>query len=129
MILFDYIFYRVAKFFYKKDGIDAFTGLCTVGLIQGLTVGVLAFSILRSIYGLSETAKITKGSGLIGVSIGVLFLIFNYLRYKGKYWRFAEKWTDNETQQQKEVRGLLVVMAILLPICLVCWMGTSGYRE
>ncbi|WP_285010107.1 hypothetical protein [Pedobacter faecalis] len=129
MIVFDYIFYRVAKFFYKKDGIDAFRAVCTVSMIQGLTFGAFVFSILRMIFGLSETAKHVNSSGGVGIAIGVILLTLNYLRYKGKYWRFAERWKDSETEQQRKLRGALVILAIVLPVFLVFWMGTSGYRE
>ncbi|MDB5014386.1 MAG: hypothetical protein JWQ25_2588, partial [Daejeonella sp.] len=90
MIVFDYIFYRVAKFFYKKDGIDAMRAITIVAVIQGLTLGAVMFSILRLKYDLSQTLEYKKLSGQVGIVIFVILLLCNYLRYKSKYWRFAE---------------------------------------
>ncbi|HEY0056437.1 MAG TPA: hypothetical protein VGB63_13870 [Pedobacter sp.] len=129
MVVFDYIFYRVAKFFYKKDGIDAMRAFVILTVIQGLMLGAIMFSILRLKYDLSQTVEYKKLSGQIGMVIFVILLLCNYLRYKGKYWRFAERWKNIETEKQRKVRGVLVVLAILLPFFLVFWMGTSGYRQ
>lgn len=128
MTIFDYIFYRVAKFFYKKDGIDAFRAVCTVSMIQGITLGAIIFSIMRLVDEFPNIIIHLKGSGQIGIVVGIIFLARNYFRYKGKYWHFAERWKNTESAQQRKLRGVLVVIAILIPIFLVFWMGTSGYR-
>lgn len=127
MLIFDYIFFRVAKFFYKKDGVDAFRAVCIVSVVQILLLGASFFSILRLIYNLSEISKFTHFSGKVGGAFYFLFLIFNYYRYKVKYWKFSKKW-NNETLQQKKLRGIMVFGVIFLSLFLVFWLGTSGYR-
>ena len=127
-MVFDYMFYRIAKFYYKKDGVDAICTLFIVSVIQGLLFGAIVFSVLRALYGLLETAKYTQLAGKIGIVVGILLLVFNFLRYKGKYWRFAERWKDTKTEKQRRIRGILVVVAILFPFLLLFWMGTSAYR-
>ena len=128
MIIFDYIFFRVAKFFYKKDGVDAFRAVCIVSVVQILLLGASFFSILRLIYNLSEISKFTQISVKFGGVFYILLLIFNYYRYKVQYWKFSQKW-NNETFQQRKLRGIMVLGVIFLSLFLVFWMGTSGYRE
>lgn len=128
MIIFDYVFFRVAKFFYRKDGVDAFRAVCIISVIQGLIFGALLFSVLRLVYKMNEISKYKEISGKFGIALCVILLLFNYFRYKSKYWSFVERW-KNETFQQSKVRGFLVLGIIFFSIFLVFWMGTTSYRE
>lgn len=126
MKMFDYIFYRVAKFFYQKDGIDAFKAICTVSLIQILLLGNITYLFLRIIFGISETSKHQNIGTLIGLIFGIVLLVYNYFRYKNRYWILAKNWNNSETPTKRKIRGFLVLLAILIPIIALFWMGTSG---
>lgn len=120
MIIFDYIFFRVAKFFYKKDGVDAFRAICTVSLIQTLILGKLFFWIVKLKYWrFDHFIHLPIQVKYFAYVIALIIIFFNYIRYRKKYWRFSEKWKDTETQSQRKLRGVLVVSAILLPFLLI----------
>ena len=129
MIIFDYTFYRVAKFFYRKDGIEATRAIATVTFIQGALLSAFLVGLLRLFYDLSDIAKFSKISSTIGLALTIIIAILNYLHYKGKYWKLANKWKDKETKRQKNFRGIFVIFMILVPFILFFWMGTSGYRD
>ena len=57
MTVFDYVFYRIAIFFYKRDGSNAPRSIGIVSVIQILIIGEISFLVLRIFYSLSETAK------------------------------------------------------------------------
>ena len=57
---FDYFFYRIAKFYYRKDGSDAIRAIAILSLIQALLVGTTITIILRLIYGYPTVAKHAK---------------------------------------------------------------------
>ncbi len=128
MIIFDYIFFRVASIFYKKDGVDAFRAIVIVTVIQCLILGEIGFGILRLIYNLDETSKYSMESKYFGSALFLLILFFNYLRYKTKYWHFSQRWKQSESEQERKARGFMIVLLILLVVFFLFWMGTSVYR-
>jgi hypothetical protein len=128
MKIFDYFFYRLAKFYYRKDGIDAIRATTILSFVQGAILLELGAIIYRLIYGYSEVAKYAKSASKVGVILTAGLLVINHFLYKNKYWRFADKWRNKETLFQLQIRGWLVVLAILLPFILLLWLGTTGYR-
>jgi len=128
MTVFDYVFYRIAKFFYKRDGSNAPRAIGIVSVIQILIIGEISFLVLRIFYSLSETAKYSKESSKVGIGIALIALVFNYIRYWGKYRVFANRWIENESVEQKRLRGIFVILSIALPFVLLIYMGTAVYR-
>jgi hypothetical protein len=126
MTIFDYIFYRIAKFFYRRDGIDAFRAIAIVALMQTLFLAEIATLILRSMFSKEEIAKyaLPIKSSYLGMVVVILFLSLNFFKYRKTYWKFSEKWKDKETPMQHEVRGYLVLLSIFAPIILLVLMGT-----
>lgn len=129
MKIFDYLFYRIAKYFYRKDGSDATRAIGILTVIQGLFIGEFAIIFSRLIYGYLAVANYSKLGSKIGAGLGICLFIFNYFLYKDKYWRLADKWRNKETSLQLQIRGILVVLVILLPFMLLFWLGTTGYRN
>lgn len=60
----------------------------------------------------------------IGLGIGMVLMVLNYFRYKGKYWKFSDIWRDQGTSLERLLRGWLVVVAIFLPIIILVLLGT-----
>jgi len=120
MILFDYTFYRIAQFFYKKDGVDAFRAVCLVSVIQGLIFGKLFFALIKLKFWHNDNFILTHIQvKYFACLMALIILFFNYIRYKRKYWQFSERWKDTETQSQRNWRGIMVISAILLPFLLI----------
>lgn len=113
--IFNYTYYRITKFYYKKDGSDATTALLTITLILSLFVISIEFIISGyfEIYRKISTLEII----LILILMFVFYLILKK-RYKNKYSSFREKWIK-ETNNNKRLNGFLVILFILSPLILI----------
>lgn len=123
MKVFDYIYYRIAKFYFKRDGSSAFRAISILSILQCLLFSELIFFIIRIYVPISETEKYSKLSGNIGVAVALIFLLLNYLRYKGKYWQLSERWKNSDSPLIFKLKGLLVVLVILLPFIILVIMS------
>jgi hypothetical protein len=128
MIVFDYMFYRLAKFFYKRDGSLAPRAIAIVTLTQVLSIAIVLTLIVRLFFDLDQTAIHAKDAGKIGGVAGIVGLVLNYIRYRKGYSKLSDRWRNAETSEQRRLRGFLVFLGILLPIALMIFLGTSSYR-
>lgn len=111
---FDYHYYRIAKFYYKRDGSDATTALISVAAVQGwIIVNILLF--IKEFF--FETEKF-KYSWIFFILIMVGIIFYNKKRYKDKYLQFREKWI-NEKKRQKAINGILVILTIIFAWSLI----------
>jgi hypothetical protein len=111
---FDYIFYRVARFYFKWDKRHAITAVIAVTMIQTLLVMDLTGFIIRLFYNryvLQDYVQITK---FICLTLYFGLLIMNYLKYKGEYAKCKAYWKE-ETESKQFYRGLLVLFSLLIP--------------
>jgi hypothetical protein len=128
MKLFDYTYYRIAKFFYKKDGLDAFRAVAVVSTIQCLFLIALSTFILRNIYSLNYLATFIELQKQVYCGVGISIGVYNYFfRYKGMYWRYSERWEVIEGADRYLYNGYLVIILIILPLVLMAWAGTATY--
>jgi hypothetical protein len=111
---FDYIFYRVAKFYFKWDKRNGFTAICAVSMVQSLIiVDILTFTI-RLFYERDITHKYSGIARNIGVFIVIFFLIINYLKYYGKYFKYKNYWKE-ESRNEFYYRGIFVIFSLIIP--------------
>lgn len=105
---FDYHYYRVAKFYYKRDGSDATTAIISVSSVQGwLMVNLLIF-LKQLLFG-SEKFKY----GWIFLTlIMILILFYNYRKYTNKYLEFRNKWV-NEDKRKRSLKGFIIILTII----------------
>lgn len=109
--MFDYIFYRLANFFYRDDGNMAIRALAILSLTQGLFIIDITFLMLRFTYSSFIIAKYAKFSGQACAILLGLIIILNYLRYRDKFSHFQKKWGDSPTFLQ----NLSIWVSLLLP--------------
>lgn len=129
MTAFDYVFYKVAKFFYKRDGIEAARAQAIVTILQSfILIDVFGF-ILQTVVGLERLSEYVKYSTYIAAALTSVLFIFNHYRYKNKYWRFADKWRNKETTQQKISRICGVLLFVVFLIVVFLYLGTAAYRQ
>lgn len=129
MTAFDYIFYKVAKFFYKRDGIEASRAQAVVTVLQGFILIDLTGLILQPTVGLENLSEYLKYSTHIAVALSVVLFTFNHYRYKNKYWRFADRWRNKETTGQKVIRGFLAFKAVIVLVLIFLYLGTAADRQ
>jgi membrane protein YdbS with pleckstrin-like domain len=115
-IIFDYTYYRIAKFYFKRDGSEAVTALLTITLVHFLYLLSIVFFLIGIFeIGRRKTSTLEKTTIVI-----VIFLIFLYNKrnYNGKYFNLREKW-KNETKKMKIRNGILIILFVLSPLFLI----------
>ncbi|WP_312306295.1 hypothetical protein [Chryseobacterium sp.] len=111
---FSYDYYRVAKFYYKRDGADATTALISVSAVQGwIIINILLF--IKEILFNNEKLKYGWVVFLV-VMVGILF--YNKKKYKNKYLELRSKWI-NEEKNDKIFNGILVILTIIFSWSLI----------
>jgi hypothetical protein len=119
MIIFDYIYYRIAKRFYKKDGIDAERALVTLAVIHSLLAATILVIPYKLFVSYNEFMIPKNILGIGSALIWIICYILNRYRYKGMYWRFSERWKDRESYNQYVLNGYLVVVSIFIPFIIL----------
>ncbi|PZQ98231.1 MAG: hypothetical protein DI539_29580 [Flavobacterium psychrophilum] len=112
---FDYHYYRVAKFYFKRDGIGAITALISVTSVQvWVLINILLF-VEGLFYNEIEKFKYYKVIYFV-IVIGVF--LYNRNRYKNKYLDYRERW-KNEDIKLKRNRGVIIIITIILAWSLI----------
>lgn len=115
---FDYMYYKISKVHKKSEGEIEITALLGISLFQCLLIFAPTLIILQNNYGLSFL-RLNKSTILtIFIPIQILFLIMAYIRYSKINNKLVEKWKD-EKEPNKSLKGLLVIIALLLPIIIL----------
>ncbi|MGK6343058.1 hypothetical protein ACMGDK_12520 [Chryseobacterium sp. DT-3] len=111
---FDYHYYRVAKFYYKRDGADAATALISVSAVQTwIIINVLLF--IKELFFQNEKLKY---GWIVFLFIMIGILIYNKRKYKNKYLELRNKWVS-EKKKEKTVNGLIIILTIIFSWCLI----------
>ena len=111
---FDYHYYRVAKFYYKRDGADATTALISVSAVQAwILINLLLF--IKELF--FQDIKLKYG-WIIFLIIMVGTLIYNNIRYKNKYQQLRNRWI-NENRKDKATNGLIIILTIIFSWLLI----------
>ncbi|QBA22449.1 hypothetical protein EU348_15150 [Chryseobacterium indologenes] len=111
---FDYHYYRVAKFYYKRDGSDATTALISISAVQGwLVINILLF--IKELF--FQDIKLKYG-WIIFLGVMVVVLIYNKKKYKNKYSELRNRWI-HENSKDKAINGLIIILTIIFSWLLI----------
>ena len=113
--IFDYVFYRLAKFYYRWDRSSAITAIIGLSFVQNLYVGFKSMIIIKSYYSRIETSAYSKRYALIGSLLLIATIIANFIKYNKTYPAFRERWLD-ESRLKSLIKGVCVLFFILLPL-------------
>jgi hypothetical protein len=112
---FDYHYYRVAKFYYKRDGSSATTALISVSAVQGwIIINILIF--IKELF--FQDINLKKYGWIIFLIVMVGILIYNNIRYKNKYQELRNRWI-NENRKDKTINGLIIILTIIFSWLLI----------
>jgi len=112
--IFEYIYYRLNKFYYKWDGPNGSTSAIGISMVQMVMIINITIIPLRFYLGQSDLSNFLKKIDELIIVILACLVFVNIRIYKDKYNTFTTRW-QNETPKQKRTRGFLVVMALLTP--------------
>lgn len=94
--IFDYTYYRVAKFYFKRDGLGAFTALLTISLIYAFYLMDIFFLVKDSFFFVAKRNEVFILEKIIVLLVG-LFIYIIKKNIKGSTF-FSEK---NGVKSQK----------------------------
>lgn len=112
-IIFDYIYYRLNKFYYKRDKEDGITAILGITMLQTLLISHFVFIIMKMIY-TKEEIQSFNWLKVVGIVLFIALEIYNHFRYKGKYSILKERW-KNESKKQTFQRGFIVLAILIVP--------------
>lgn len=121
-LIFNYIFYRVARVYFKWDKRHALTAIIAVTMVQTLLVLDIIGLGIRVFYEKGILKDHVQTTKIIALAMYVALLIVNYLKFEGKYFKYKAYWKE-ETKEQQFYRGFLVVLALTLPWTPLILMG------
>lgn len=114
MVLFDNLFYRMTRLFFKHDVKEGFSAIIYLTVVQGFGAIFCFFAVRRALTG---TARIDHGLHRfeLWVLVAVLLLMYaNYRRYHNAYERLHHRWGE-ETEAPGFLRGLGALLLFLSP--------------
>lgn len=110
----DYMYIRMAKYFFKADGSSANRALILLSAFQGLIIIDLISAFVIFFFTREDTSGYTNIGKILAVAICIIIFYLNMLRYKDKYLHLRDKWV-NEEKKVKQLRGVLIVLALIAP--------------
>lgn len=124
MTLFDYMFYRIAKFYYRWDRKTAVTAIIGLSFVQGCALGFVQSLIFRTYFSRQETAPYSKAFGAVGVATLVVLIILNTWRYSNRYVPLRERW-QQEAPGPRFLKGVGVLLLMLLSLASMLYWGVK----
>jgi len=121
-VLFDYLYYRLGKLYFKTEGKSTLAPVYIIALSEILIFMDIMFCIYlifcnRSVSKTFVHQYLHQIELLYAIAF-VLLTMYNYKRYKNKYELFREKW-QGESKSTKVVKGLLIVSFLIFIISFI----------
>jgi hypothetical protein len=114
----DYMYFRIAKTYFKEDGKGASTALLGISLFLAALILAPILVIIGNLYGDFFILANKTVLSIVAISLQVVFLCISYFRYKKIGEILNSKWAD-EKEPDKTTHGVLVVIALLFPFILI----------
>jgi hypothetical protein len=111
---FDYIYYKLTKFYFKWDGSTGITAIVAISMIQICLVGDILAIVIRSIFERDETSLYSKYIGYSGAFLSIAFCVLNYYKYNGRYKDFRDYW-QSESKSISDFKNVLIILSLILP--------------
>jgi membrane protein YdbS with pleckstrin-like domain len=119
---FEYIYFSVAKTYYKWDGKTGATGIVAVMLIQVVMICDLIF-VVRKFF--PNESLLSPYASYVGILVLVLFAAFGFMNfgiYSQRYIDLKKHW-QGEAKNLKLTKGFLVFLSIVFPWVLMLILG------
>jgi len=120
---FDYIYYRITKFYFKWDGRNGITSIIGISMIQILIIIDVFTVIIRIFYERGDFQHIGFVKYLIVFLFGILSF-YNYRKYHNKYHSLKAYWKD-EPEKVKLIKGILVIVSLIAPWIPLIFIGVN----
>lgn len=118
----DYMYYRVAKFYFKWDGRNSITAVFAVSMFQVLIIADTILLAGRFFWDREITSPYARFIGYGGVLLLFIFSVFNFYKYKNRYHKLKSHWKE-ESSRRYIMGGILVVISLLFPWVVLILLG------
>ncbi len=118
----DYVFYRIAKTYFKQDGVSSDRAIITMSFFYSLNVWNLVAILIRLFFNRQQTSQYVIESKVIGLLILVGLYYFFWRQYKNRYLELRERY-DSEPRPKKIVNGILMMLVLLTPFFIAILLG------
>ena len=119
---FDYIYYRLNKFYFKWDGRSGITSIIGLTMIQVLILAGIVGFIMRKLYDRNQTTHYVETGKWIMLIVYVMLMLYNFKLYANKYNKLRFYWKD-ETKNTRILKGTLVILSLVVPWVVVIMIG------
>ena len=107
---FDYIYYRIAKAYYKWDGRTGTTGIAAVTMIQMFLI-IDIFALVSKFFFKPYVQQVS----VVFILVIAIIFVFNYWKYNGSFNKFKGHW-KNESEKRRIWKGLLIALSFFIPL-------------
>ncbi|RZK55445.1 MAG: hypothetical protein EOO87_07850 [Pedobacter sp.] len=121
---YDYIFYRLAQWFFKKDGKSGIRAIALISSSQSFMVGLIVLSNVDLFLTVEERNLHSQKVGYVGAVVFLLLYFVNYNRFSDKYDRLQSHW-EKEPKRKKIIKAFWVLISLLLPVLLFAIVFTK----
>lgn len=112
--IFDYIYYRVNKAYFKWDGRNGITSILAVSMLQTMILADICLIIMKISFDRELLVPYAKTIAYVMVGMLGIFTLFNHFKYKDKYNTLEAQWSS-ESKNQSIIKGILVFSLLLFP--------------
>jgi hypothetical protein len=121
--MFDCIYFRLAHFFFKRDGLSVDTAIFAISIIQFIFL-IIALILLTRMLGIDDVIRAYLRFFSITITVASLGLIpINRKRFKGKYLIFRERWLKKELGARKAIGWFFVILSFMFPLFVLPILG------
>lgn len=123
--LFDYIWYRIARVFYKwdSDGVKA-SGFVSLSLSVWYMVAVQVISRNMMSESFYLAYKPYEKGALIVVMLAIMISFF--LAYRKRYWRCRDRWLNEPKGFPYIMKGIGVIAFLVIPLIVLVLVVNHG---
>jgi hypothetical protein len=122
---FDYIYYRLNRFYFRWDGRNGITAVIGVSMIQCLIIFDFVLLIQRIFYSRDLIVSFGISKAMPYLAVALMLMILNYFKYLDKYNKFRSRW-KNESGNDQISRGILVIICLVAPWMPLILLGLRG---
>jgi hypothetical protein len=111
---FEYIYYRMTKFYFRWDGRMGITAILGISMIQFIVASDILAIIMRVFVKRSGKFNFPDFVPYLAVILFLLLTALNYYRYQKKYSSLKFKYKD-EPKSIERKKTIVIILLLLIP--------------
>jgi hypothetical protein len=119
---FDYIYYRITKVYWRWEKRNSISAVIAIAMLQSMLIYDIFLFIIRLIFSRSEMAPYSKRLAYVGVILLLIFIYYNYKKYKNRFGDLQSKW-KSEPSSIRFKKGILILLCLVAPWVIIILLG------